>query len=61
MQTLQITTGGNVGVKLSELPEHRRDTLTRSTLHAVERFFAVPGVLEGYEKWLKEYERRKLK
>lgn len=58
MQTLQVTSGG-VAVKLEEIPNHRRDALARNTLHAVERFFSIPGVREDYEKWLKDYERKK--
>lgn len=59
MQTLKITSGGDVAVKVKEMPQHRRDTMARNTLHAVERFFALPGVQEDFEKWLKEYESRK--
>lgn len=59
MQTLTITSGIDVAAKPKEIPKHRADTLARQTLHAVERFFALPGVQEDFEKWLKEYERRK--
>lgn len=59
MKTTKIISGIDVGVKLEELPDHRVDTLARQTLHAVERFFALPGVQEDFEKWLKDYERRK--
>ena len=59
MQTLTITSGNAVAVKPKAIPKHRADSLARSTLHAVERFFALPGVQEDFEKWLKVYERRK--
>ena len=58
MQTLTITSGIDVAVKPKEIPKHRTDTLARQTLHAVERFFAVPGVQEDFEKWLKGYRKR---
>lgn len=60
---MRIKTGAaaesGVAVKLSEIPPHRVDTLASATLHAVERFFALPGVQEDYEKWLVEYRKRK--
>ncbi len=59
MQTLQVTSGSGVAVKPKEISKHRGDALARNTLHAVERFFALPGVQEDFEKWLKDYERRK--
>lgn len=59
MQTLVVTSGIDVSVKLKEIPKHRTDTLARQTLHAVERFFAIPGVQEDYEEWLKEYKKKK--
>lgn len=59
MQALKITSGGDVAVKVKEIPQYRRDTMARNTLHAVERFFTLPGVQEDFEKWLKDYERRK--
>lgn len=59
MQTLTITSGSAVAVKPKAIPKHRTDSLARSTLHAVERFFVLPGVQEDFEKWLKDYERRK--
>lgn len=45
MQTLTITSGNAVAVKPKAISKHRADSLARSTLHAVERFFALPGVL----------------
>lgn len=45
MQTLTIPSGNAVAVKPKAIPKHRADSLARSTLHAVERFFALPGVL----------------
>lgn len=45
MQTLTITSGNAVAVKPKAIPKHRADSLARSTLHAVERFFALSGVL----------------
>lgn len=59
MQTLTITSEDTVKVKPKAIPKHRVDTLARQTLHAVERYFALPGVQEDFEKWLKDYERRK--
>lgn len=59
MQTLVITSGSAVAVKLKAIPKHRADSMARSTLHAVERFFALPGVQEDFEKWLKDYEQKK--
>lgn len=59
MQTLTITSENAVAVKPKAIPKHRADSLARSTLHAVERFFVLPGVQEDFEKWLKDYERRK--
>lgn len=59
MNTVRVIDGPDVSVKLSEIPDHHRDRLARATLHAVERFFALPGVQEDYEKWLKDYEKRK--
>lgn len=59
MQTLTITSGSGVAVKPKAIPQYRADSLARNTLHAVERFFALPGVQEDFEKWLKDYERRK--
>lgn len=46
-------------VKPAHIPDHRRDTIARQTLAAVERFFSIPGVQEDYEKWLVEYNQRK--
>ena len=41
----------------------RTETVLQSTaryeLTVAERFFALPGVQEDFEKWLKDYERRK--
>lgn len=59
MQTLTITSGNAVAVKPKAIPKHRADSLARSTLHAVERFFALPGVQEDFENWLKDYESGK--
>ena len=59
MQTLTITPGSAAAVTPKAIPKHRADSLARSTLHAVERFFTLPGVQEDFEKWLKDYERRK--
>ncbi len=58
MQTLNVTSGNDVEVKHSEIPEHRGDSLARATLHAVERFFALPGVQEDFEKWLEGYKEK---
>ncbi len=60
MPTLKITSGHDVAVDINEMPEYKERVFARHTLHAVERFFALPGVREDYEKWLKEdYEKRK--
>ena len=59
MQTLKITSGANVAVSPENMPDYRIRTLARQTLHAVERYFALPGVQEDYEKWLVEYRKRK--
>ena len=56
MKTLKIISGEDVSIKLENIPEDRLEILARATLHAVERFFAKPGVREEYEKWLKENE-----
>lgn len=61
--TLKITSGADVAVKPEEIPDRRVDWLARETLRAVERFFAIPGVQEDYEKWLPAYrkeQKRKL-
>lgn len=54
-----IASGADIEIKVSEMPEYKLDTLARQTLHAVERFFAMPGVQEEYEKWLVEYRKEK--
>lgn len=59
MQTLQVTSGSGIAVKPKEIPKHRGDALARNTLYAVERFFALPGVQEDFENWLKDYESGK--
>lgn len=56
-QTLKVVSGGSVAISYKEMPDHRINTLARQTLHAVERFFSLPGVKEDYEKWLEEYEK----
>lgn len=60
MKTIKVTSKGDVAVKLQEIPKHCRDTLARNTLYAVERFFALPGIQEDYEKWLVEYKKRQV-
>ena len=59
MQKLKITSGADVAVRPEHMPDYRVRTLARQTLHAVERFFAIPGVQEDYEAWLVDYRRRK--
>ena len=44
---------------ISKVPQHEVNHLARATLQAVERYFEIPGVKEDYEKWLKDYKRRK--
>ena len=48
----------NKTIIISEIPPHEAKYLARATLRAVERFFAIPGTQEKYEKWLKEYKKR---
>lgn len=46
-------------IQISAIPDNDMDNFALHTLHAVERFFTLPGVQEDFEKWLKDYERRK--
>lgn len=43
---------------LDEIPKHEVDSLARSTLRAVERYFELPNVKKDYERWLEEYKCR---
>ncbi|MBD5081128.1 MAG: hypothetical protein HDT44_05110 [Ruminococcaceae bacterium] len=57
-QRLQLVSPEVATVTLSTIPKHRLDNLCRATLHAVERYFELPGVREEYEEWLKEYRKQ---
>ncbi len=39
----------------SDIPDHAMNRIGKATLHAIEKFFEIPGVKEDYEIWLKEY------
>lgn len=56
---LKVVSGGSVKGDPSLIPEHEMNSLARETLRATERYFQQPGVKEDYEKWLKEYKKRK--
>ena len=58
MQTTTVTSEKAAAVKPKAIPKYRVYTLARQTLNAVERFFALPGVKEDYEKWLVEYKKK---
>lgn len=57
---LKVTSGNGVKVDPSLIPEHEMNILARETLRAAEKYFQQPGVKEDYEKWLKEYKKRKI-
>lgn len=54
-----VTAGAGPTVDVRKIPEHEAAHLARATLRAVKRYFEIPGVQEDYEKWLKDYKRRK--
>lgn len=58
-KTLKVASTKKVEVSTKEMPDYRMNTLARQTFHAVERFFALPGIQEDYEKWLKECKKKK--
>lgn len=58
MKQTVVTSGGDAAVELDKIPAYEMDHLARATLHAVERYFALPGVKEKYEEWLVEYKKR---
>ncbi len=57
VKKLKLISGEDVAVKLEEIPNWERSRFARATLHAVERFFELPGVKEDYEKWLIGYKK----
>lgn len=56
-QTLKCK--NSVQVKHSDIPKYISDRLARQTLHALDRFFAIPGVEEDYQQWLIGYQERR--
>lgn len=56
-QRLQPASPAVATVMLSAIPKHKLDNLCRVTLHAIERYFELPGIKEEYEEWLKEYRK----
>ena len=54
-----VTAGAGPALDVHKIPEHEAAHLARATLRAVKRYFEIPGVQEDYEKWLKDYKRRK--
>lgn len=54
-----VTAGTGPALDVRKIPEHEAAHLARATLRAVKRYFEIPGVQEDYEKWLKDYKRRK--
>ncbi len=57
--TLVVISGADVAVQLDKTPQHILDRMARVTLHAIDRYFAIPKVQEDYKKWLLEYKKQK--
>ena len=55
--TMLVKRGNNIEVTPSQIPTHIVNNVARATLHAVERYFQLPGVQEEYEEWLKKYQK----
>ena len=52
MKAQTVTVVRTVGIDAEALPAHELDRLTRETVRAARRFFALPGVAEDYDAWL---------
>lgn len=51
----QIVSANCIGIQIdtSQIPDFRRRELAEETVRATKEFFALPGVEEEYQEWLK--------
>ena len=51
--------GSDLDMEPDRMPQYRKDTLADATLELVKRCFAIPGMEEKYQAWLREREAQK--
>ena len=48
-----------MAINADRMPQYRKDTLADATLELVKHCFAIPGMEEKYQAWLREREAQK--